>query len=315
MEVLFVSVIIPVFNAHRTLDSCLQSILACDYLRDSFEVIVVDNCSTDDSAEIARRYPVTLTTKIGGTISSVRNHGVSLARGSVLGFVDSDCIVASDWLSEVVKVLQLQGAGAAGSGYLVPERYTWVEKAWLYERGGGTYQTGLVPGGNCAFKAELFQAIGGFDEGLTTGEDSDICRRVIEAGYKVIGSGSIRCVHLGNSKTLRQFARKEFWYGIDMVKDLRVTSFDGTFFMTAVFLLGFASFTAALLLTLATGRQSPLLYSPLAMLAVSAVCSGYRVRRSRKYRYYFHLVVLYFLYFCSRSCAVVSSVLKSSRTT
>ena len=310
----FVSVIVPVFNAHRTLDSCLKSILACDYPRDRFEVIVVDHCSTDDSAQVAGRYPVTVTTKIGGTISSVRNHGASLARGFVLGFVDSDCIVGSGWIREVVKVLQLEGAGAAGSGYLVPERYTWVEKAWLYERGGGIFETGLVPGGNCALKAEGFQQIGGFDERLTTGEDSDICRRVIEAGYKVIGSGSIRCVHLGNSKTLRQFARKEFWYGIDMVKDLRVTSFDSTFIMTAVFMACTLFFTVALLLKLAMGRQSLLLYSPLAMLAVSAVCSGFRVRRSRKYRYYFHLVVLYFLYFSSRSCAVASSVLKSLRT-
>lgn len=313
MEALFISVIVPVYNATRTLDSCLQGILASDYPRDRFEVIVVDNCSTDDSAEIAGRYPVTVTSKIGGTISSVRNHGVTLARGAVLGFVDSDCIIAPDWLREVTRVLQLPGAGAAGSGYLVPERYTWVEKAWLYEREGGIFETRLVPGGNCAIKAEVFHEIGGFDERLTTGEDSDICGRVIQAGYRIIGSGAIRCVHLGNSKTLRQFARKEFWYGIDMVKDLRVTSFDGTFFMTALFLLGFAFFAVALLLNLATGMQSLLLYSPLAMLAVSAVCSGIRVRRSGKYRYYIHLVVLYFLYFSSRSCAVVRSVAKSLR--
>lgn len=313
MEVPFVSVIVPVFNAQRTLDACLRSILASDYPKESFEVVVVDNGSTDDSAAIARRYPVTVTAKIGGTISSVRNHGVKLARGSVLGFVDSDCLIAEDWLREGVSVLRMPGAGATGSGYLVPESATWVEKAWLYERKGGTFETSLVPGGNCIMKARVFAEIGGFDEGLTTGEDSDICRRVLLAGYKVIGSGAIRCVHLGNSKTLRQFARKEFWYGADMVKDLRVTSFDGTFFMTAIFLVSIALFAAALLLSVATGTSSLLPYPPAAMLAVSTLCSGYRVRKSRKYQYFFHLIVLYLLYFSSRSCAVAGSVIRTVR--
>src|SRR3989344_631098 len=92
-----ISVIIPVYNAARTLSNCLDSIFNLDYT--DFEVIIVNDCSTDNSLDIAKQYNVKIINhekNFGPGVA--RNNGAKIANGSILAFTDSDCEVPRDWL-------------------------------------------------------------------------------------------------------------------------------------------------------------------------------------------------------------------------
>lgn len=100
-----VSVIVPVYNREELLPYCLASLVAQDYPR--LEIIVIDDGSSDRTAEVARSYPVKvigLEKNRGAAIA--RNEGASAADGDYLAFTDSDCVAPPDWVSKMVGVLE-----------------------------------------------------------------------------------------------------------------------------------------------------------------------------------------------------------------
>lgn len=303
-----VTVIIPAFNSAATLPQCLESVRALNYPQERVRVVVVDHCSTDATNAIASSYADEVSIKIGGTISSVRNLGAETAGGEIYAFTDSDCIVDPYWLSVAVEVLSDESVGGCGSGYLTPEKFTWVEKAWLYELKGPPVRTSFLPGGNLIIRGSVFREIGGFDESLTTGEDADICSRINKSGRLVINDSRIRCVHLGNAKTLAVFFRKERWYGANMMEGFSVKEFDATFVATMAFSFGVISGAVGLACYFYKGDPLFLLLSLAAVLTVPAGSAILRVMRSRKYAYFPQMVVLYAVYFSARACAMMMSI-------
>ena len=97
-----VSVIIPMCNAERYLAACLDSLVSQDFPPSDYEVILVDNGSTDRSVEIARGYDrVTLLAEPVPGAYSARNRGIRAARGNVLAFTDPDCVPSRSWVRAV----------------------------------------------------------------------------------------------------------------------------------------------------------------------------------------------------------------------
>lgn len=95
-----ITVIIPVYNGEHILKQCLDSIFDVNY--SNFNVIVVNDCSSDRTASIANKYPckiVNLTEQKGSGFA--RDRGVSVADGEIIAFLDSDCIVPKDWLCKI----------------------------------------------------------------------------------------------------------------------------------------------------------------------------------------------------------------------
>jgi len=210
------SIVIPARNAGSTIDACLCAIMEhvpCD----RGEVIVVDNGSTDDTRQKASRYPVQLQLVPDGFVSRVRNVGARRATKPLLAFVDSDCVVRAGWYEAIISALADPTVGIAGRRHELPDNPTWVERAWQSAH-SRTVEPGLrdvpyIPAGNLACRREVFFAVGGFDESLETGEDPDLCARVAAGGLRVVESSAIRCVHLGEPKTLRDVYRRERWHG------------------------------------------------------------------------------------------------------
>ncbi len=304
----FVSFIIPVFNSGHTLGLCLESIFNIDYDPDKYEVIVVDNGSTDGSVAIASQYPAKLHFKPVGTISSVRNHGSQHAKGELFAFVDSDCLIKENWLKEAISVLLDSSVGAAGSGYLTPEHYTWVEKAWLYELSTKPFETDFLPGGNLIVRSSVFRLVGGFNESLTTGEDSDLCIRINNSKYKVINSSNIANIHLGNSKSLKQFIKKEFWYGKNMIENVMLNPFDKVFYLSLILFTSTVTLIFGSVGSVLNQKYDFVWMSLATTLTLTFTSSCYRIKKSKKYRYIFHLNLLYFLYYLVRSLAVFRSI-------
>ncbi len=101
------SVIVPAYNAETTINKLLDSLINLNFPKDKYEIIIVDNNSTDKTREIVKKYPVTLIEqkKIQSSYTS-RNAGIRKAKGEILAFADADCIVDKDWLKNSVKVLR-----------------------------------------------------------------------------------------------------------------------------------------------------------------------------------------------------------------
>jgi len=98
-----VSVIVPMYNAERTLAACLDGLAAQDHPRGEHEILLVDNGSTDASASIARRHPgVTLLSEPRPGAYAARNHGLRRAQGDVIAFTDPDCVPHPSWIREIV---------------------------------------------------------------------------------------------------------------------------------------------------------------------------------------------------------------------
>lgn len=214
-----VSVVIAVRNDAKRLRVLLSSLGA---LIESPQVIVVDNDSRDDSAQVAREMGAVVTVCPGLRVGALRNRGVSLAEGEVLAFADSDHEVPEDWIATGVRALTEDGEDviAAGSHYLAPQNGTWVQKVWAVHRlKGDAYEAvDWLGAGNLFVRRKDFDRVGGFREDLVAAEDVDLCHRLRQLGGRILCDKRIRSVHHGEPKTLWAFFRKEYWRGSSGVK-------------------------------------------------------------------------------------------------
>ena len=122
-----VSVIVPSFNSARTLKGTLTSL--CDLTWPNYELIVVDDGSTDGSPEIARRFPVRLVLLARNSGAGLaRMAGVEAARGEVLAFTDSDVVVAPEWLDQGMELLEETGAMAVSGPFTGSTSESFIQK-------------------------------------------------------------------------------------------------------------------------------------------------------------------------------------------
>jgi O-antigen biosynthesis protein len=216
----FVSVIVPVLNGERTIKDCVVSLLRTHYPPERREILVVDNGSTDRTAEIVQAYPVTLLREENRGVAAARNRGIEASRGEVLAFTDADCVVTSGWLRELVGGFEdATTAGVAGDN--IPA-YLPVTPAERYAArvGSHTSRTRLnsplspfVDTANVAFRHEVFQRIGFFDTRFPAMEDIDFSWRFFqEADMKLRYNPRAIVFHRPRS-TAWGFFSQHFGYG------------------------------------------------------------------------------------------------------
>jgi glycosyltransferase involved in cell wall biosynthesis len=212
----FVSVVIPVRNDARRLAVCLASLGEQDYPSDRFEVIVVDNGSTDDSRLIAEKAGAKVLCFPELRVGALRNRGVAEARGEILAFVDSDHEVPRGWLQSGVGELAADfEINMIGSPYLAPPRGTWIQHFWELHRlrNRRRCEVKWLGTGNLFVRRADFDRLEGFNEALVAAEDVDLCERLSRNSGKIISDMRTANIHHGEAPTLRQFFRKEYWRG------------------------------------------------------------------------------------------------------
>ena len=114
-----VSIVVPVYNAESTLALCLGSLINLDYPSERLEILVVDNNSRDSSREIISRFPVICLEEKIQTSYAARNRGIAEAKGEIIAFTDSDCIVDAKWLRNLLSGFQGEDIGCC-AGEVVP---------------------------------------------------------------------------------------------------------------------------------------------------------------------------------------------------
>lgn len=218
MSPLRLSVIVPALNEARVISQCLASLARQNISRDSYEVIVADNGSTDRTLDIAREFQqslnLTVVQRKNVHISALRNYGADVAEGEFLAFLDADCIAPEDWLSQAIVQLAGERRGVVGAHYTIPADSSWVARAWYQDmRTSRQGPVAYVPAGCLLVAREVFLAVGGFDETIETSEDCEFCQRVSAAGRPVVAVPGLSVVHLGTPQTVSAFFRKQRWHG------------------------------------------------------------------------------------------------------
>jgi GT2 family glycosyltransferase len=215
-----VSFVVPVRNDAVRLETCLRSISGNGRRRDRIEIIVVDNGSTDDSTDVARRFGADVLRIETGRVAELRNQGARRAKADVLAFIDADNEIAAGWVYAALECLRLPKAAVVGALYQPPVDGTWVQRTYGHLRGlpAGQHDTAWLGSGNLAVSRVAFESVGGFDTTLETCEDVDFCHRVRARGLRIISDARLKSIHHGDPKTLSEVFSSERWRGRDNLR-------------------------------------------------------------------------------------------------
>ena len=220
------SIIVPVRNRPDAIQRCVASLYGVDYPPTQYEVLVVDNGSTDETARIAVESGARVLSESVPNRCLARNAGAKVARGRWLAFTDSDCEVDKDWLAELAKAeASLDSSGRVGvlAGMIVPGKSRSTVEAYIAERGwidqekflaeGRRFSPPFAATANLAVRADVFADVGGFDPDLPPAEDADWCWRARAADWDIHFVPGAKVTHHHRS-TLKDLLQQAYGYGL-----------------------------------------------------------------------------------------------------
>ncbi len=195
-----VSVIVPARNAEQALGRMLDALETQTAQRSSFEVLVIDDGSTDATSAVAgTRAGVRVLASTGRGVYAARNTGIEAAAAPVLAFTDADCVPAPDWVKLGLAALEgrddrvLAGRIDAPLGAR-PGVTTMLDVSHYYDQERYARE-GHAAAGNLWVPASIVRAVGPFDEKLRSGGDTEFSRRVTEAGHEIVYAADVVVGH------------------------------------------------------------------------------------------------------------------------
>ena len=221
-----VSVVVPVYNAEDTIEECVSSLLKLDYPEDRIELVFVNNASTDQTLEILRRYSQKIKLLYEGKkgAAAARNKGVLNSSAEIIAFTDSDCQVDKNWLKNIVSPLQDVGIGAVGGRILSKRPYNKIEKFGEeihdHDKAINEFKPPYVITMNWASRRSVLMDLGLFDEAFIRGQDVDLSRKIIKAGYTFFYQPEAVIYH-SNERTFSGLFSEGYLHGFWSVKHLK----------------------------------------------------------------------------------------------
>ncbi len=218
-----VSIIVPVYNAEKTIFKCINSLTEQEF-DDIYEIIIVDNGSTDRTINILNSFAnkkIKIASESERGPAAARNKGISLAKGEYIAFTDSDCEVHRNWLSTLLNTIEKTGADVVGGGVYCPFKNIVSIAAEISLFGEFTASednvsryTRLIPTNNVCYKKEIFDKLGVFDVRFkyAGGEDALFNWIIYKNNFKIFYNNGIRIIHHHRSD-LSGFLKKKLVYG------------------------------------------------------------------------------------------------------
>lgn len=271
-----ISVVVPNYNGGETIGPCLAALFASDH--DSFEVIVVDDCSSDNSRAIIKKYPcrlVELHSRSGA--ATARNLGAYASQGEIIFFTDGDCLVRPDTLRVAEAAAKKHGPRIIIGGTYTPVPFdrgffSLFQSVFInYSELKKMDRPDYIATHAMAIHAKTFRTAGGFAEDfLPILEDVEFSHRLLRAGYQLQMAGGLLVAHVFNydlSKSLRNaYHKAKFWvvYSLanrDLFKDSGTASFEMKTNVTIFYLLLLLFCTWVLLPGIILPQSLPLLFA------------------------------------------------------
>jgi len=222
-----ISVVVPAYNAAATLGACLAALKEQTVPRSAYEIIVVDDGSTDGTAALAEAAGVHLIRQPNQGPAAARNHGVESARGELILFTDADCEPKADWIAELSRPFADPETMGAKGAYCTRQRqrmarFVQLEYEDKYDRLLRRPQIDFVDTYSAAYRRAVFVENGGFDSVFSKAsvEDQELSFRLARKGYKLVFAPSARVYHQ-HDRTLGEYARRKFGIGYWKVLLLR----------------------------------------------------------------------------------------------
>jgi glycosyltransferase involved in cell wall biosynthesis len=228
-----VSIIIPTKNSEDLLEKCLSSLMNLDYPEDRREVIIVDGHSTDGTLKIAEKYGCKIVYEDVGNQAGAYNVGIKNAEGKYLVFTDADCIVPKDWLKNLIKHFGDGDIASVGGPNLTPNDDTKLAKCvgivlGFLSKVGARYglnankvmETFHNPTCNVAYRREVVEKVGGFNERLITCADEELDYRIREKKYKILYSPEAKVFHYRRA-SYKKFATQAYKYAIGRAQAIK----------------------------------------------------------------------------------------------
>jgi len=191
-----ISVVIPAHNEALVIGPTIEAILRQTY--PNFEIIVVNNASSDNTAEVVAMFPVKLVHESKKGLLFARDRGRKEAGGEIVANIDADCLPEIDWMEKAVKYFENVDVVAVSGPYNYHDAHPFFKHTsffvqsyiyktvahilqWSFIRGGA-----VIIGGNNMIRADILKEMGGYNTALLFyGEDTDTAKRVAKYGYVI----------------------------------------------------------------------------------------------------------------------------------
>lgn len=212
-----VSVIVPAKDAAADLPGCIQAIRRQQGLEfgQDYELIVVDDGSSDDTAAVAQACGAQVISQPNGGPASARNTGVRHARGELVAFTDADCIPTPTWLVEMIRPFENEQVVGVKGAYLTHEvslvsRFVQLEYEMKYERMRQQERIDFIDTYSAAYRRDIFLENNGFDEIFRkpSVEDQEFSFRLAGKGYLLVFQPSAQVLHRHDLNVKEYFERK-----------------------------------------------------------------------------------------------------------
>ncbi len=219
------SVVIPAFNAAATIERCLRALDRQAAPRETYEIIVVDDGSTDDTpAKAASITGVRLIRSAHRGAAAARNCGAHAAHGEILLFTDADCEPTENWMTEMLapfadpKVVGAKGTYRTRQRELVA-RFVQCEHEEKYACLAGAHSIDFVDTYSAAYRRDALIRSGGFDEAFPSAsvEDQELSFRLAESGARLVFVPTAIVFHQ-HANSLAAYVRRKFWIGYGKIR-------------------------------------------------------------------------------------------------
>ncbi len=205
------------FNGSATLPKALDALTRMNYPR--YEVIVIDDGSTDATPVIAQSYPVRLISTPNQGLSAARNLGWQTAQGEIIAYLDDDAFPPADWLFFIAIAFDSPECAAAGGPNFPPLGRSIQADAIALAPGGpkavliSDIEAEHLPSCNLCIRRRVLEELGGFDPRFrAAGDDVDICWRILDRGWSIRYHASAFVWHYARS-TIKALWKQQAGYG------------------------------------------------------------------------------------------------------
>jgi glycosyltransferase involved in cell wall biosynthesis len=215
------SIIVPALNEEANLPRLFKSIARVLANVAVYEILVVDNGSTDKTIQLSRDCGARVLDS-SGSIAYSRNYGAHEAQSEILVFLDADVELTAEWgsaIRETMGLIESEPNCVTGAWYRVRKEASPLERYWFGPLESGTHSH--INAGNLLLAREKFLELGGFDESMVTGEDYEFTRRAMRLGCSIQENEQLAVIHHGYPTRLADFLRREVWHGLGDYRSLR----------------------------------------------------------------------------------------------